>query len=152
MSSFVVHPTVINQIVTYIDSQAHKGNYIHLLSKYNIKLDEKDRPAFREGLASSLWSLNIEAVNQRYPDTVENLNGAPGSYQDGKLIHHVAFKLTSASKIQVYKSLQCLIYQCSEGNVPESLEYKFLMDLENAMAREIVSELPEYVKAEWDAD
>jgi hypothetical protein len=74
----------------------------------------------------------------------------PGTYEKQKLVHHTPYTYTPTSTIQAYKSLQCLSYQCCEGNVPDNPLYKLLEEIENAMARQIVSDLAEYDKAEWD--
>ncbi len=154
MSSYVVHPKVINQIVTYLDVQTNRGNYRYLLSHYNIVPNMKealgDKEERLQATADSLWSLNIEAVQQRYPN--DTVNTMPGSYQEGKLIHHTVYKYEEANTLQVYKSLQCLIYQCSEGNVPDTIEYKFLVDLKHAIAEDIIESLPDYDKAHWDIE
>jgi hypothetical protein len=54
-----------------------------------------------------------------------------------------------ADNYQVYKSLCCLIYQCSEGKVPEEPLFKTLVDIKRIMAGCLISRLPEYNKAFW---
>ena len=56
------------------------------------------------------------------------------------------------SRVEALKALRCVIYQCSEGDIPDtSLLYKRMTDRANALCREIVSDLPEYEQAAWDA-
>ena len=76
----------------------------------------------------------------------------PGNVATNKqlTIGQVPYQYTEATMIQVFKSVQCLLYQCSEENVPNQPLYKFLEELENLIARHIISEMPEYEKAQWD--
>lgn len=111
---------------------------------YDFGLDEKTL----QKLANTLWDLNIEAVHQRYPE--DKTDSMPGQYENQKLVHHTPYQYTPTTTIQAYKSLQCLVYQCSEGNVPNNPLYKMLEELENAMARQIVYDLPAYDEAKWD--
>ena len=147
MSSFIVKPETINRIVSYLDRATRRNSipqhsYAALLKKYGFSMEDEEQP---RDLAGKLFMLNLDAVKQRYPE--ENKLGLPGplklvpSDYDGRF--------TEGSPVTVYKSLQCLVYQCSEGNVPETRLYKFLEDLEHLLAYWIVNSLPEYEKAEW---
>ena len=51
--------------------------------------------------------------------------------------------------IRIYKAMNCLSYQCSEGNVPESPLFKQLEAAIGAVACRVVDLLPEYEKAAW---
>jgi hypothetical protein len=165
MSSFVVAPEVINRIVTFLDTKSiqntlHKSCYRALLAKYLIIPNTQESiynynytsemSIDKQKLVNALFDLNIQAVKERYGD--ESPATMPGHVQTNKqlAIGQIPYAYTDANIIQVYKSLKCLIYQCSEGNVPNTPLYKFLEELENTIARHIVSELPEYEKAEWD--
>ena len=68
----------------------------------------------------------------------------------GRKLSDYTFSYEDGGPIRVFKSLGCLTYQCCEGNVPETELYRFLEDLENTIAREIVHSMPEFDKAEWD--
>jgi hypothetical protein len=52
--------------------------------------------------------------------------------------------------IQQYKSLSCLIYQCSEGSVPETVLYQQMLRRKIDLACEIIGHLEEYDRADWD--
>ena len=55
------------------------------------------------------------------------------------------------SRIQAAKSLDCLSYQCCEGEIPEtSALYKTIDKVRNSICRSIVSNLKEYDTAKWD--
>ena len=47
------------------------------------------------------------------------------------------------------KALQCLIYQCSEGNIPETDAYQALKAAESAIAIAIAEAHPAYAAAGW---
>jgi hypothetical protein len=88
----------------------------------------------------ALNSLNSLALKVRY-----NEEPSPG-------YKFCSIKYTEASscKIQLLKSLQCLIYQCSEGSVVETGLYKKLIEVKNDLQDLIISDMPEYKKAVWD--
>mgnify|MGYP000560194475 FL=1 len=88
----------------------------------------------------ALNSLNSLALKVRY-----NEEPAPG-------YKFCSIKYTEASscKVQLLKSLQCLIYQCSEGSVVKTGLYKKLIEVKNDLQDLIISDMPEYKKAVWD--
>jgi len=87
-------------------------------------------------IGRAFLELNQEAVYQRYCERA--------------VVYPYEFpREIPCALIQSFKSAQCLRYQCSEGNVPETELYKQLETLIAAMAESIVQELPEYDKAEW---
>jgi len=85
-----------------------------------------------------LFSLNVQAVKERY--------GKAESFRD--LNYHYRIMI-SCNAINAYKSLECLIYQCSEGSVPETKLYQKLERIKNYLASQIISDLPEYKRATW---
>lgn len=144
MSSFVVEPKTINRVVTFLYLADGSGSIWassikNLIAEHLIDIRDKD------GLCLKLFELNVQAVKERYGD--EDFSTMPGP--KGMRPENYRFKFLHSDHVQVFKSLQCLIYQCSEGNVPETKLYRFLSELENTLARAIVSALPEYDKAEW---
>lgn len=58
--------------------------------------------------------------------------------------------LKPVSEIQIKKSLDCYLYQCCEGDIPEKRFYLGVVDFRNRLANKIVNGLPEYDNAEWD--
>lgn len=89
-------------------------------------------------LGQELVNLNYQAVNYRYNEEDEP--------------HKFVYKSTGHkyNKFQQLKSIQCLLYQCSEGNVPENNYYKELKRIEKSLISEIVHSLKEYDEAQWD--
>ena len=88
----------------------------------------------------ALNSLNSLALKVRY-----NEEPSPG-------YKFCSIKYTEASscKIQLLKSLQCLIYQRSEGSVIKTGLYKKLLEVKSDLQDLIIRDLPEYEKAVWD--
>ena len=103
-------------------------------------------------LGSRLYMLNIEAVGQRYPG--ESPDTMPGCYTDGQHPDGTqGYKHTAEpfyTKTAALKALDCLIYQCSEGTIPQTELYKEIQDRAGQLARYIVSETKEYDQARWD--
>ena len=124
MSSFIVNKTTIDRIITGM-----------INSKITEETDEiciLDYSAFGQ----DLLDMNTNAVNQRYDES----NHA----------ELYTFNKTMVTDVQAFKSLRCLMYQCSEGDVPNSELYKQMDDIGERMAVNIVYKLPSYDKAEWD--
>ena len=137
MSAYIVSKATIDRIVTRI----HGAHGI-----YSI---ERSYPAIYQAykgdcnrLGQNLWKLNVKAVNQRY-----NENNPVEIYQ-------YAFDRNCAGgkrkqQVRVFKSLRCFLYQCSEGDVPETPLFQELDRYCSALAADIVAELPEYEDAAW---
>lgn len=120
-------------------------------------------------LGRKLLTLNIEAVTQRYPDTVENPNNLPGPCDDNgnSTAWHSALTYEydgtrpidgCTPAVAAWKALQCLIYQCSEGNIPERELFKQIELYAEKLGRKILSrrgrytsiyDMPECSLAPW---
>jgi len=129
VSAFIVSKKTIDVIVTYL---YHKEDLKVITNYYpTFNLESENH------LGQQLLNLNTKAVDRRY-----NERNPVELYQ-----YHPEF----AGKVQVYKSLRCLLYQCSEGNIPETKLFQDLDRYAYRMARVIIGDLPEYEKAAWDA-
>lgn len=90
-------------------------------------------------LGQRLVEMNTYAVNVRYRET-----SPADTYVDDK-------SQMPQTNIQLFKSMQCFIYQCSEGDTETAFpEYAMVEEVMNRMAREIVVRLPQYETAAWD--
>lgn len=132
MSAYIVEDKTINKIITFLDGDQEMRSYLH--HELNLDLDTKDK-AFEFG--KKLLALNIQAVNERYN---ESKSVIPNGYQ---------FNYEITDRIGAYKSLRCLIYQCSEGDVPKTALYKTLKEISDYMANSIVSSLKIYEDRPW---
>ena len=93
-------------------------------------------------LGQAMLNINVAAVNNRYfeSDHVPTESGHVFQY---------TFK-HQANIWQVLKSLDCFLYQCSEGNVPEkSRLYAALTRVADTIRRAIIDTDERYDKAQW---
>ncbi len=92
---------------------------------------------------STLYALNVEAVNQRYR---EKTNILLSIEQLGKMCRLNA----SLSIYQFIKSFECLHYQLSEGDIPETSELYILVEkLIGAACQDTAHTSELYSMAEW---
>ena len=136
MSAFIVDDTTINRILTYLycTPVGYESSYAHDYFKAaGVPLDsEKNLVA----LGNALAAMNRTAVNQRYSEQEQ--------------VAVFALKLNEkASDVQVLKSLQCFLYQCSEGKVPKTKLYKLMRQFEKVLMSSIISKVTDYEKLEW---
>lgn len=157
MSAFVVDTATMDRCVTGLLAKTKSG---YIFRRF-LDVHTDDHEAGTQ-IGRRLFTLNIEAVQQRYPDTLDNPNSLPGSCdEDGNsTVLSDAATYAFARKdwrsgtsrkalCDSYKALTCLRYQCSEGNVPERPEYVALSEAIGELASAIVESLPEYEAAAW---
>lgn len=85
---------------------------------------------------NALYKMNCESLGQRYGD---------------KEFSEYKFTLDGNHQaIDVFKSLESYIYQCSEGSVIYTKLYKLMLSLELSMAKRIIGELEEYKRYSWN--
>ena len=65
------------------------------------------------------------------------------------LSQFVFAKWADATPVEQFKAMRCLLYQCCEGEVPNSQLYDELNRAAGELAQRIVQDLPEYDKASW---
>lgn len=94
----------------------------------------------KENLYRALERMNAEALHQRYGDALEeNISKELPTFP----------WYSEITEIEVYKLIQCYLYQCSEGNVPASRLYKTIENIGNIVAHSIISKMPEYEAVAW---
>jgi hypothetical protein len=133
MSAFIVSQKTVNRIIDYIAWVSMKDPYmLRILSHAGYEL-----PDSVNRLGQDMIKLNYGAVNERYgeeekPEKFQRVRNVP------------------ASLIQTVKSLQCFLYQCTEGEQFENSKlYQCLRRLEEHLLNEIVTSLPAYGHAVW---
>ena len=107
--------------------------------------DEQGETYDGERLADAMLAMNIDAFRQRYGIKallVEDLDCIDLDTRNRN-------PLGALSEVQVYKSLQCFLYQCCEGDVDERPLYKTLSAIRELLAPFINENSPEYEAAEW---
>lgn len=90
-----------------------------------------------DDLGNRLIHMNNDAYDYRYNDTA-----------DEQMDYEYASP--NCTVIQAIKSADCLLYQCSEGPVTESGDYKTLEKIFSLACRQYVRDTDEYDKALWE--
>lgn len=134
MSAYIVAPETIDRIVTYLDELQLRHEWLYLEALRAAEVSP-GRPDTSTALGQALYRLNAAAVDHCYGESDE----APA--------YHYTYR--RASPTQVYKSLQCFLYQCSEGDVPQHPLYQALDRIQRKLAADIIARLPEYQAAVW---
>jgi len=139
MSAFMVEDQTINRIVTWIKREVQTARYAldRLARKYNVDLTSD---TWDETLANAMFQLNVDGVHARYGN---------GKAEQFRPLNFTYKPEGDTFRVQVLKSLQCWMYQCNEGDVPQTKLYRFFEEVENYLALQIVMDLPAYDKAKW---
>lgn len=142
MSAFMVEDRTINDPVAFLKDFTRDDNWIlKPLAKLGYDLAKRED---RERLAKDLFVLNIDGVNARYGENqAQEFRPLDFTFVDG---------VSSPKRlniVQCVKSLRCLIYQCSEGDVPQRDLYKAMEQVLCKLEAHVVRNLPAYDKAEW---
>lgn len=148
MSAFVVSDDCINKIVSWVNNVAMAGHshkywfVVRPLSKLGYFIDT-DEECFKK-LAADMFTMNCDGVEQRY---------GKGQAKEFRPLDF-AYRYSPGFHVNVYqilKSLRCLLYQCTEGEVPEqNALYAALDTLSLNLSYAIVSNTKEYDAAQWD--
>lgn len=140
MSAFMVEDKTINDVANWLLNE--RG----IDSPEEIKNDLSDlgydvnTVTGTDKLAQAMFKLNEEAIGARYGEG-EAAKFRPLDFK---------FKLESVETHQVLKSLECWLYQCTEGNIPsESKLYKIMQELANKIAKLIAHQSKYYEMATW---
>ena len=94
-----------------------------------------------------LANMNIEALKQRYPKNYDDMIGVIKFMPNADIWQDRSKGLTY--HWQLLKSLQCYLYQCLEGNVPDCELYKEMEKLKHYLQSYIISQMPEYQGTNW---
>lgn len=153
MSCFIVKTGTINRLISFFVKCSYSNDGFlssvnHIIKDdlgYNLNYDvvsDENPQALVLGL--SMVKLNNDVVNYRYdkkdkPElyTFEDIE-IKDFYNDEKYLY------------QILKSLQCYLYQCSEGEYDKTNLYRALKKISYLIMNHIISSTEEYKKAEWD--
>ena len=144
MSAYIVDNETINDIVSflYFDAWTNSGPTFGELAKRLKSIGyDLTREECQDALAYEMFDMNREAVIYRYDqETVDDTWPIEYEWQ---------FNSQPRNMVETYKALQCWLYQCLEGDVPNHTLYKTMQKVQEDMAYMIISSLPEYKKAAW---
>ena len=139
MSAFMVEDKTINRVVTWLTREVSTrySPLDRVARTYDVDLSSDK---WDEKLANAMFLLNCDGVNAHYGE---------GEAEKFRLLNFTYQPEPNCSLVQVLKSLQCWMYQCCEGAVPQTQLYRFFKEIENHVALQIVMDLPAYQKASW---
>jgi len=112
----------------------------HIMVKGYRNNDALANEHTQKSMANALKQMNLEALYQRYDD----------EYDEDEMFVSDTLYPYATSPIQTFKHIECFLYQCSEGNVPECSLYKKVEKLQDQVAYSIIGDLPEYNHAKWE--
>ena len=139
MSAYIVEDGTINRVVTWLSWEITLSRWLKIKVEDALKIDTS-KHNWEEELGHAMFELNIAGVNDRYGEN------------EAKKFRALNYRYAPAhgSKIQVLKSLQCWLYQCMEGEVVKKPLYQFFDTfIKPHLMSSIISDLPEYKRAEW---
>jgi hypothetical protein len=142
MSAFMVADKTINQIVNWLDKALEEAyDTITIRHKLLEQGFDASVAGWAERLGYALFQLNVIAVDARY--------GSGQAKKFRPLDYH--YRVTKPVPLaQVLKSLHCWLYQCNEGDVPQTALYGlFDNEVQLYLMTEIIDTLPEYQNAFW---
>ena len=137
MSAYVVDSVCIHRILTAFERAEYRSEGVYAGIRPPRQLVTTDQ---RRELIRDLLRMNVDAVNCRYPQH-------PAAHVPPCPLDLPGFK--RPSDWQCLKSLDCYLYQCSEGDVPERDLYQAVTTFRDRLRSALVCELPEYDAAEW---
>lgn len=126
MSAYFVEPATIDAAVTLI-----------IRTGALMSLDEAS------AYGRALWTLNAEAVNARYGERAEEM---VGSVQE---IAAYCWTPRNESTAVLFKSLECLLCNCREGNIPEAELFQQAEQFFKVWKMAGVELMPDYAAAPW---
>lgn len=140
MSATLVGDHTINEVVTYLANDEGAGKFrVEIHDKLDILMAAGIGP---QRLGESMLALNCKALEKRYQERAKE-------YFPEMETARYCFEETNTSLVQVYKSLQCWLYQCNEGDIDKTVMYQTLDRIGAQIAEVIVLNSPEYEKARW---
>ena len=161
MSSFMVKSETIATIADFITTVFNdKNDNTHMAIQGDTyttieKLQPQNsyiKTVSIKAVYNALSEMNCNALNQRYihGDKAEP-EQFPKDYNHFEIAsnyHDGAFEIP-ASYYQLLKSIDCYLYQCSEGNVPNSALYKAIEDIGATLANWLIRNTTAYNVANW---
>ena len=149
MSAYVVEDETINRILSVIAQDANKYPR-YGWSQFSDPLAHIGHNIATPGgiarLGAVMLNLNIIAVRERYGDhgPISNL---PGKVGHGEFSYDGTVR---PDPVQALESLSCWLYQCSEGDLPETPLYKvFDHDIRIAIMEQIIAAFAPAPKVKW---
>lgn len=128
VKNFIVPDKTINRVLSWLAKNEASGAGLELGDAESLAK-----------LGTSMLEMNCDAFD-RLCGKGEAAEYSPLDYE---------FQWARTSEIQVLKSLQCWLEQCSGDRIVEMDLYREMKAIESKLACKLVSELESYAAAEW---
>ena len=132
MSAFLVGNRVINKIVKEVSESEYFKEKLE--EEFLIDLSNAE---WQTQLGQKMLDINQAALSCRYGDPKRDLT--------------YTFQPVYCTKIEAIKALQCWLYQCAEGDIPQKEELYIFFDnyVISRWTMDVVQATTEYEEAEW---
>tara|TARA_R100000458_G_C8221269_1_gene205555 strand:- start:500 stop:1003 length:504 start_codon:yes stop_codon:yes gene_type:complete len=154
VSKLLVEDKTIN-LITDLFCYGYKQNL-----KASGPIEPRQSGGWSSKLAIELKRMNLKALEARYPANWQELTEHQGIKQidieteDGEILP--GFEVFDdqhpygETLPQKLKHVQCFLYQCNEGDVPNMPLFKAVERLADEMKNVIINELASYQEATWE--
>jgi hypothetical protein len=143
MSAYVVSDATMHKVVRLACTSWRCGT-TPVRELLGVYLREGSTADACDLLGRRLFALNADAVNCRCGS---GLADARPDYR-----FNGDYRPVSLDEMpKHYKALQCLAYQCAEGDVAHGPRYAEIVALQAQVADWIVNHMPAYVVAKWNS-
>ena len=136
MSAFLVSHATVDVILTQLELRDGE-QLARLFAPFTAPEDPRDA---LDNLGRQILALNLEALRARYGGNEEDDAATAAAY---------SFKPRPETPGYVVKQIDCLTYQCAEGDVPERPLYGALEAMRRALVDRVLADIPAYVAAPW---
>ena len=136
MSAYIVEADTLYRVINLIT----KINYVN----NSLKPIKDEAILTPQILFNKLNTLNRFAISERYE--AEKMTDKPSYKFNLERYNQI---VSNTNQYQNFKSLQCLTYQCAEGEAFKSDLYKSLEEFERSFAVQIISSLKQYEQSTW---
>ena len=135
MSSYIINNQTMDSIMQAInhDNMRMSSDLQSLMNRQKGNFLNE----FKESLAEKFYRFNDAAVAYRYKDKLEN----PQDYYK--------IRAFDCSLAQSLRSLECLIYQCSEGQADDENIMQDMEQLRNSFIHILLESQADYKNATW---
>ncbi len=139
MSAYIVDDKTINRIISAAMLRTLGGSLGPVPRGF---VPDKPEPDDWHALGSAMRDMNVAAVIARY--------GPSDSLPGPSPLLPYQFRLVIApGLVQTIKSLDCYLYQCSEGDIPDRRLFQQLTKWQAELCYHCVTKSDEYDQAEW---
>lgn len=159
MSCWILRENSVSAVANLVADVMNLGhNGTGLYNQYSFELSEAFKDCRKsdgwvspEKVYEKLYMLNYAAYNGRYPKSQEKVDipEFPNYYLWSKPEYKNGNYILEQRHFQMYKTLQCFIYQCNEDANNGSKTLEALQKLQSELCGFLVTENDMYKKAEW---